>query len=655
MSSPLRNELGGDQTSKGLDRTRPTPLSTQHETDLEKEDHKSEKSLPSPTYPPAAVSPTADAEEQDVEKGEIKPTPSNVSQIPERSRAKTAILMFALCMCVFLAALDVTIVTTALPTIAEHFHSSSGYTWIGSAYLLGAASSTAIWAKISDIFGRKPILQTANVVFFAGSLIAALSTSISMLIAARAIQGIGGGGLITMVNVSIGDLFSMRTRGMYYGLVGFVWAIASAIGPLLGGVFAQKVTWRWIFYINIPFQGICFLITTFLLHIHKPKTAFLAGFLAIDWVGSILIVGGIIMFLLGLEFGGVSHPWTSAIVLCLIIFGVAAVVLFGINEYFIAKYPIIPLHIFKYRSNVAVFIVCFCHGFVFIGGSYYLPLYFQGVLGHGPIISGVLLLANVLPLSFMSTASGFFIRKTGLYQPPIWFGLVFMTIGYGTFISFNANPGLGKIIGFQILAGLGTGPNFQAPLIALQSLVPPGDIASAVATFQLVRNVATSMSVVIGAVVFQNSLKSKTGQLKAALGDQLANQLSGFNAAASAQVITSLPPAQRDVARNVFASSLRDMWIMYTVVAFVGLLVSFFITRQQLDKKHAETKTGLKAEEEKRVEREERRKSRRESKQAARLSGGPRSPGMASVDGERSLASPLGSPTVAKAGDKETV
>jgi hypothetical protein len=411
---------------------------------------------------------------------------------------------------------------------------------------------------------------------------------------------------------------------MYYGIVGFVWALASACGPLLGGVFTQKVTWRWCFYINIPFQAITFVILGVLFNVHAPKTQLLAGLAAIDWPGSLLIVGGIIMFLLGLQFGGASHPWDSPIVICLIVFGVAAIALFALNEARFARYPIIPLHIFRHRSNIAVLATCFCHGFVFIGGSFYLPFYFQAVLGHGPIISGVLLLANVLPLSALSIATGLFIRKTGLYQPPIWFGLTLQTLGFGLFLNLGASPSLGKIIGYQIIAGMGTGPNFQAPLIALQSLVPPRDIAAAVATFQLSRNVATGMSVVIGAVVFQNALAKRLPQL-AAIDPAAAAKLGGFNAVASAGLVKELPANVREVARTIFALSLRDMWIMYTAFAFLGLCLSFLITRQKLDHKHQVTKTGLETEELKRKERDEerrtRRESRRESKRISGLSG----------------------------------
>lgn len=177
---------------------------------------------------------------------------ANNASSPEASRTtlETSIIMGSLGISVFLAALDNTIITTALPTISEHFHSNAGYTWIGSAYLLANAASTPSWGKFSDIWGRKPILLAAAAIFFIGSLLAATSVNIGMLITARAIQGTGGGGLIVLVNICISDLFSMRDRGKYFGIIGMVWAFASTVGPILGGVFTEKVSWRWCFYIN---------------------------------------------------------------------------------------------------------------------------------------------------------------------------------------------------------------------------------------------------------------------------------------------------------------------------------------------------------------------------------------------------------------------
>jgi sugar phosphate permease len=164
---------------------------------------------------------------------------------PQRSKIKVALIMFSLMVAVLLVALDITIVTTALPTISAEFNSASGYTWIGSAYLIAQSAATPIWGKVSDIFGRKPILLVTNAIFFVGSLIAGLSINIDMLIAARVIQGIGGGGLVTLVNIAISDLFSVRDRGMYFGMIGGVWALASSLGPVVGGLFTQKVSWRY--------------------------------------------------------------------------------------------------------------------------------------------------------------------------------------------------------------------------------------------------------------------------------------------------------------------------------------------------------------------------------------------------------------------------
>lgn len=493
---------------------------------------------------------------------EEKPTLVRKDSKPleDQGKARIALIMAALAMAVFLAALDVTIITTALPTISEYFHSDAGYTWIGSAYLLGNAASVPSWGKVSDIWGRKPVLLVANVVFMIGSLVAALSNSVGMLIAARAIQGIGGGGLVTLVNICISDLFSMRNRGAYFGIIGGVWACASAIGPIIGGVFTEKVSWRWCFYINLPLDGAAFIIILFFLDLKTPKTPILQGLKAIDWLGSLLIVGGVLMFLFGMEYGGLTYPWDSATVLCLIIFGVLTVGLFVVNEKYVAKYPVMPLRIFKYRSNVASLGVCFVHGFVFIASSYYLPLYFQAVRGLTPILSGVYILPSALSLSFASIATGIFIRKTGLYLPPIWFGLFFMTLGMGLFINYDATSGLAKIIVFQIILGIGVGPNFQAPLISLQTQVKPRDIATATATFGFVRQLATSISVVIGGVVYQNEVEKRAATLIAALGAATADELLEGGAGANVDVIDALPSGERTVARVVFADSLQPMW-----------------------------------------------------------------------------------------------
>lgn len=205
-------------------------------------------------------------------------------------------------------------------------------------------------------------------------------------------------------------------------------------------------------------------------------------------------------------------------------------------------------------------------------------------------------------LSIASIATGIFIRKTGQYMPPILFGLFFMTLGTGLLIDLDRNSSWAKIIIYQGIAGLGAGPNFQAPLIALQTLVAPRDIASAVGTFGFTRNISTSISVVVGQVVFQNIMSSKAARLRRELGPAAADRLGGGNAGANVGFVNSLPPAQRIIAQSAFADSLQSIWILYTVVAGIGIVIGCLITKQTLQRTHEETKTGLESEEKNRLE-----------------------------------------------------
>lgn len=251
----------------------------------------------------------------------------------------------------------------------------------------------------------------AVVMFFLGSLIAGLAHNADMLIAGRSIQGIGGGGLIILVNICISDLFSMRNRGKYFGIIGMVWAAASALGPIIGGALTERASWRWCFLVNLPTIGGAFFVLLLFLDIHNPKTPLVKGLKAIDWLGTMLVIGGTTMLLLGLQFGGIDFPWDSATVICLIVFGIVALGVFGVVEWKLAEWPVIPMRIFKRRSNLASLGVCFCHGFVFISGSYFLPLYFQTVLEKSPLLSGVYLFPFILALSSISAFTGIFIKK----------------------------------------------------------------------------------------------------------------------------------------------------------------------------------------------------------------------------------------------------
>lgn len=360
----------------------------------------------------------------------------------------------------------------------------------------------------------------------------------------------------------------------------------------------------------VPITGLTSVLLYFYLHLHNPKTPVVEGLKAIDWSGSALVGGATLMTLLGLEFGGVVHPWNSPIVICLIVFGIVVAVLFFVVERNFARYPIMPLRLFKRRSNIAAFAVCFCHGYVFIAGIYYLPLYFQSVLGATPLMSGVYLLPFAVSLSLVSAGAGVYIKKTGKYLPPIYFGLIVMTLGFGLFIDLPRRTTWSKIIIYEMIAGIGCGPNFQSPLIALQNGIAKRDIAAATAAFGFVRNLSTAISVVIGGVVFQNRMQLQSASLVSSLGAEDAAALSGGSAGTSVELVNSLPQAQREIARDAYANSLRIMWIMYVAFGFLGLLASLFVRNSELSKEHELTKTGLAEEEAKRLEEAERKKAK---------------------------------------------
>ncbi|KAH8880418.1 MFS general substrate transporter [Thozetella sp. PMI_491] len=341
------------------------------------------------------------------------------------------------------------------------------------------------------------------------------------------------------------------------------------MGPVLGGVFTSTIGWRWCFYINLPFGAASLVMVFFAFKQPRTPVAFLEGLRALDWGGTVLVTGGAICFLLGLETGaGGAHPWGSAMVSCLLAFGAILLALFLLYETKFAKNPLVPTRIFRSVTNVACFILTCVHSFTFISYDYFLPLYYQAVLGFSPIISGVTMLALVVTLSVVTMGGGFFVRSTGDFLTPIRTGAVLMTLGTGLFISFGSATEWAKIILFELVAGLGVGPLFQCPMIALQSHVLPEDVAMASSAMTFSRNLFTSTSIVVGSVILQRALGA--GSLTPGTGESEAS-----NAAAVAD-------------KEEYASALRIMWIFYTCMSSLMVIASFFVKKRNLLQKQAE-------------------------------------------------------------------
>ncbi|KAK7926464.1 MFS transporter [Apiospora marii] len=513
------------------------------------------------------------------------------AETPTRPPAATILLtMVPLCLSVLLSALDLTITTPAVPSIASTFGSASGYVWIGSAFSLAMTAVTPVWATVADIWGRKPVMLAAQAVFFGGSLLCARAPTMSAVIAGRAVQGVGASGMCTMVNTIICDTFSMRDRGLYLAVTSIVWAVGSAVGPVIGGIFTTKLDWRWCFYVNCE-RCWCFFFANWRRRVlgHRsvpkpayPRTPVLAGLKAIDWAGSLLIVGAALMVLLGLEFGNVTFPWSSATVICLITFGAAAVGLFVVNEWKLAANPIIPLRLFRDRSSVASYAVFSCGNYVLTSLAFYLPLYSQSVLGADALTSGVHLIPLIVSCSLAAAATGALIQKTGRYLPCMYVAQVLLALGTGLMIYLKFGEHLTKLVIFQVLVGVGVGMNMEPPLLAAQAAASKIDTAVVIATMGFLRNIATSIAIVVGGVIFQNRMNDQYEGLVAEVGVQVASSFKGDQASANVELIGSLSVHNQGAVRRVYFDSFLAVWIMCVVVAGLSLVANLFVRAHHL-------------------------------------------------------------------------
>lgn len=530
------------------------------------------------------------------------PTDVNENVTPTASQTRStlqlSLIIGALFLSLFVAALDVTIVATATPVIAHELNSATGYTWVGGAYIIARAVAGPIWAKLSDIWGRKVLILGAVAFFSVTSAICGAAQTMSMLIAGRALQGVAGGGIMLLVNIVISDLFSLRRRSLFQGLTHAVYATAGAIGPPLGGVFASLVSWRWCFYINLPICGVSFVLLMLFLDIKHEKTSFKVGLRAIDWLGILCFLAFTLMVLLGLDFGGDIFAWDSAKVLCLLVIGVCMLGAFVYNEAKLARYPLLPLGVFKDRSNIAAVAVATFHGMAFSPAEWFLPLYLQSVKGESPVKSGIVLVPFIVAISLSGVITGLLIHKTGHFRQFIWVGSVLLCLGNGLFIMLDADTPLVRIMGMSVIFGVGAGMLFQPPLVALQSRTKQADVATATSTMGFFRSMATSVSLIIGGVVFQNSMNSRSKELAAiGLSASVLQALSGQEAAANVAIAGTLSdPVQQAAVKDAFVFSLRNMWIMYTALAAMEIVSGLLVAKSKLSKDHVETVTGIKVE-----------------------------------------------------------
>jgi EmrB/QacA subfamily drug resistance transporter len=385
---------------------------------------------------------------------------------PGLTHRQILVIMSGLMLGMFLASLDQTIVSTALPTIVGDFHRSDLLSWVITSYLLASTASTPLWGKAGDLYGRKRVFQLAIIVFLIGSALCGASQNMYELIGFRGLQGIGGGGLISLVFAIIGDVIPPRQRGRYQGYFGAVFGVSSVVGPLAGGFAVDNLSWRYIFYINLPLGIIALIVTNRVLRLPMRKRV-----VRIDWWGALLLVIGVSCILLATQSGGTTYPWASWQIVGL--FGGGALVLVGfVVRQRVAPEPILPLELFRLQIFTVANIISFVSGIAMFGALAFLPQYLQLVHGVSATESGLLLLPLLAGLLVMSISSGRYISRTGRFR---WFplaGTILVTVGLILLTRIGAHTSL-FVVGIYILIfGSGLGLFMQVLTLVVQNAVP---------------------------------------------------------------------------------------------------------------------------------------------------------------------------------------
>ncbi|KAJ2626945.1 hypothetical protein H4R22_004614 [Coemansia sp. RSA 1290] len=486
--------------------------------------------------------------------------------------SRRVVVIFALALTIFLGSFDLTVVSTTIPSIAHEFNALSNATWISTAYMLAATAMQTVYGKLSDIFGRTAALLSAVAIFTAGSVACGWAPNLSVLIFGRALQGVGGSGLVSLAFIIVSDLTTEQERSGYFAGFNLVWTLSSIIGPVLGGVFSDKASWRWAFWINLPLAGLIFIVTMFYLQLPMPKDSFWIKLKQVDFVGALVLIGGVVMLLLALTWGGNMFSWTSARVICLLVFGVLALCLFLLIEWKVAVNPIVPLHLFSSR-NVSLMVLS--QFFIWVGMYsviFFVPIWYAIVKNGSSINLGLHLLPFLLGISVVSIGIGFWVSKTKHYRGFILFGTILFVLGSGLIILFNEHTSSAEQICFLLIMGCGLGFMIQTMLLAMQVAVPIKYMAPATAVFMFARMLGSSIGIAVLQSIFQNKALPKLGLLSQQHPEYAANIANTFNDQSTIYT-ASFPLEIRNQIIHCYVIALQKVFIAATGFTAIVLLL----------------------------------------------------------------------------------